>query len=168
MIALLLKELWQHTTRLLFASILLTAIVVIAIAVVLQNRQPTMVTAVFSVLYYAGPMYIIYVCNRLVATDYTEGTSEFLSALPIPPWIRLLVPWLFGALVVHCVVELNLLFTLFLAFFREGIPLLWVAQLHVQLHLFTLAWYAVAFAIQLTGRFRWLVWWVVLLVGPML
>ncbi|MCB9669899.1 MAG: hypothetical protein H6736_15560 [Alphaproteobacteria bacterium] len=163
MIALLVKSVVQHGVAFAFALVLLLSVLSTAWMVVLGQELPTLITASTATIYYAGPLFVLYVNERLVAADRLEGTSEFLAALPLTLVHRLAVPWALGLAVVAAAFELCLLATALVASRREGLPLSWLVQIHVQVGLFTLAWHTLAFGVAHTGRNRLLVWWVFLL-----
>jgi hypothetical protein len=162
MIAVLLKTLVQHGLAFLFGAALLFATLFISWTLVFAQEMPTLMTAGTGTLYYVGPLYILFVTDRLVATDRLDGTTEWLAALPMHAGHRLVLPFGIGLAVVAAVFETVLLATAVLASRREGLPLGWLLQLHVQVGLFGIAWYTMAWAVAHTGRYRWLVWWCVL------
>lgn len=163
MIALLLKNLGHHGLALTGATALLVAALFFSWALVLIQGMPTLMTAGTSTLYYLGPFFFLYVSDRFVAVDRNQGTSEFLAALPLGFFHRVVLPWVLGFLVIGVVCEGTLLSTALLASRREGVPLGWLAQLHVQVGLFALAWHSLAFGIAHTGRYRLLVWWLLIM-----
>lgn len=159
MIAVLVKTVVQHGMSIVGGFLLLFATLVIGWALVLSQELTTMITAATATLYYVGPLYILFIADRLVAADRLDGTTEFLGALPMNVVHRLVLPWTLGWTVVVATFEICLLSTAVLASRREGLPASWLLQIHVQLGLYAFAWYNLAFAVAHTGRYRWLVWW---------
>ena len=159
------KHVWHHGLAWLGGAVLLVFLLFTSWLLVLQRELPTLISACSAILYYFGPLYIIFVNERLVAHDALDGTGEFLAALPISPWKRLLVGFCVGLLVVGVVFEAMLLSTALIASRREGLPLLWLLQIHAQIGLYTFGWLAVSFGVVHLGRFRWLVWWLFFVVG---
>jgi len=153
------KNLLHHGMSFAGAFVLFASMVLVGWVVVLGEEQTSLMGAATGVFYYIGPLLIIFINDRLVARDLQDGTSEFLSALPVGGFVRLAVPFALGLFVILAVAEFVLLSTAMLASRREGIPFLWLLQLHLQAGLYLLAWHGIAFAVVHTGRWRWLVWW---------
>ena len=159
------KHVWHHGLAWLGGAVLLVFCLFTTWLMVLQRDLPTLIAACSGVIYYCGPLYIIFVNERLVARDALDGTGEFLAGLPISPWKRMLVGFSVGLAVVGVVFEGMLLSTALIASRREGLPLLWLLQIHAQIGLYTLGWFAVSFGVVHLGRFRWLFWWLFFTVG---
>lgn len=164
-VALGLKNLLHHGMSLAGAVVLFTCTVLMGWVLVLAEEQSSLLAAATGAIYYLGPLFVIFVNERLVARDLADGTAEFLAALPMGGMLRLGVPFLVGLGVLLVLGEGVLLSTALLASRREGVPLSWLVQLHLQCGTYLFAWHALAFAVAHTGRWRWLVWWTVFMVS---
>jgi hypothetical protein len=162
--ALLAKELQHHAAALLGAGALVVVGTVVTWSIGLQEDWVTLLDAALNLTAYALPALALFVAGRLVVQDHQDSTHEFLAALPISPGARAAVRFGLGFAVVEGAMLAVLVCTAALASRREGVPLGFALQLSVQLGLYLYAWYGMAFGIAHLGRFRWLVWWL-LLVG---
>jgi hypothetical protein len=159
--ALVTKYVVHHGPALFGAGVLTVAAVLSGWVLVLAEEQTSLLSAATGAIYYIGPMLVLFVVDRSFARDQVDGTSEFLAALPLGSALRLGVPFALGLLWVSIIAEGILLSTALFATRREGVPFLWLLQLHAQCGLYLFAWYALAFGVVHTGRWRWLVWWLV-------
>ncbi|MEZ4321303.1 MAG: hypothetical protein R3F61_27755 [Myxococcota bacterium] len=163
-LALALKNLLHHGMSIAGATVLFTCMLFMGWVLVLSEEQSSLMAAATGTLYYLGPLFVLFLNERLVARDLADGTAEFLSALPMSAPLRLGVPFVFGLFVVMALGEAVLLSTAVLASRREGVPFGWFLLLHLQCGTYLLAWHALAFCVAHTGRWRWLTWWSVFMV----
>ncbi|MEZ4240142.1 MAG: hypothetical protein R3F59_29120 [Myxococcota bacterium] len=162
--ALLGKELQHHFLALLGATVLVGFATVVTWQLGLQDDWITLLDAALGVGRMAMPAFALFVASRLVVGDHQDGTHEFLAALPIAPAARAAVRLVLGTALVQAVMLAVVLSTAVVASRREGVPLGFLVQLALQLAIYLYAWYGLSFGIAHLGRFRWLVWWL-LLVG---
>lgn len=159
LLALLAKELQQHTLAVLAGAGLVLAVALARIGVVLESAGPSLVQAAGDTVLVALPAFALFLGERLVAQERSSGTHAFLDALPMPPSLRFMVPWALGALATSAVTAVVVALTAAIAAHREGIPEPWLLQVFLQTQLYALASFGVAFALTHLGSLRILCWW---------
>jgi len=157
--ALVAKEVQQHGAAVLGALVLLASVQVVAWGISLFENQLTLMNTVFELAVFPLPVFVFFLAGRLVVHDHARGTHEFLVALPIAPAHRVLARFGLGLAVVLAAGLASLVVTALLASRREGLPAAWLLQLFAQQMLHLWGWFGVAFGVAHFGRYRWLVWW---------
>ena len=164
-LALVGKEVEHHALAVLGALAVVASAALIGWAIALTENYVTLMSVAHGLASMGFPLLATYLAGRLVVHDHTAGTDAFLAALPVSPALRTAVRWVLGLLVLEGAMFGLLSATALIASRREGVPASFLAALAVQLGAYLLAWHALAFAVASTGRYRWLVWWVLATLG---
>ena len=105
-----------------------------------------------------APLMALLLANRLVVREYMGRTQLFLETLPVGRSQVIAVKWLLGAVLL--LLPLAVCFAVTVAAARGQVLITphYVALVAIRSFSFVLLVYSLAFAIGLTGRYRFLVW----------
>ena len=117
-----------------------------------------LVTALF-------PLIALWLANRLVVREYMGRTQLFLETLPINRSQVIAVKWLLGAALLLVPMAICLAVTVAAARSQVLLTPHYVALVAIRSGSFMLFAYALAFAIGLTGRYRYVIWGVLVVCG---
>ncbi len=104
------------------------------------------------------PLMALWLANRLVVREYMGRTQLFLETLPISRSQVIAVKWLLGAALLLLPMAVCLAVTVAAARSQVLLTPHYVALVAIRSASFMLFAYALAFAIGLTGRYRYVIW----------
>jgi len=154
--ALLRKELHEHRWVLLVLCLLLCLVQGVTLLSARQSGSP--MAAFQAMVASMGPLIALMLANRLVVREYMGRTQLFLETLPVSRLQVIAVKWLLGATLLFLVMAASLAIVLFAARGKVVLTPHFVALVALRAASFLLLMYALAFAIGLTGRYRFLIW----------
>ena len=105
-----------------------------------------------------GPLMALLLANRLVVREYMGRTQLFLETLPVSRHQVLAVKWLLGFVLLLLPLAVCLAVTVWASRGQVLLTPGYVGLVAIRSASFTVLVYALAFAIGLTGRYRYLVW----------
>ena len=159
--ALLRKELREHwlvlTCMWVFAALTLLALQV------QSNEKGSPMTAYHGMVFGFAPLLALLLASRLVVREYNGRTQLFLETLPISRSQVLATKWGLGAALLLLTLTLSFGVTLLAARSQVSLNQHYIGLVAIRSMTFLLFIHALAFAIGLTGRYRFLLW--ALLVG---
>lgn len=162
--ALLSKE-WREHRWILLAMLLLLALVQGTALISASTRGSPMVAYQIMVVLFA-PLMALVLANRLVVREYMGRTQLFLETLPVNRAQVLALKWLLGAALLLLVMAACLGATLLAARAQVLLTPHYIVLVALRSGSFVFFCYALAFAIGLTGRYRHIIWGV--LIGCMI
>lgn len=162
LIALLGKELHQHSVAIAVGGVFFACIVVSQVGILLDENAPTLMQAAGNSVLVGIPPLVLFLSERLVTQERRSGTHAFLDALPLPAMLRTAVPWGLGFVVTMSLTAAAVFGTAQIAVLREGVPTPWLHQIHLQCQLYAAASLGMAFAVAQLGTLRILTWWLFL------
>ena len=109
-----------------------------------------------------APLMALVLVNRLVVREYMGRTQLFLETLPVSRTQVLAVKWLLGGAVLSLAMLACFGATLFIARDKVMLTSHYVSLVAIRSASFVLFSYALAFAVGLTGRYRYVIWSVLL------
>lgn len=165
MLALLKKE-WREHRWVLLAMLLVLAIAQLVLLMSDRWMGSPMVAYQKLVATVAPPMALILV-SRLVVREYMGRTQLFLETLPVNRAQVIGLKWLFGAAVLLLSMAACLGVTLLAARGHVALTPHFISLVAIRSASFLFFAYALAFAVGLTGRYRYVLWGM-LLVGAIL
>jgi ABC-type transport system involved in multi-copper enzyme maturation permease subunit len=154
--ALLRKELREHRWVLLGMSVVL-ALLQLSMLLAAESRGSPMVAYQVSVTLFA-PLMALLLANRLVVREYMGRTQLFLETLPVNRAQVLALKWLLGAALLLLAMAVCFGVTLLVARGRVVLTPHYMALVAIRSTSFIFLAYALAFAIGLTGRYRHVIW----------
>lgn len=154
--ALLRKE-WREHRWVLLATLLVLAAAQFATLMSVGTMGSPMV-AFQKLVAVFGPLMALILVNRLVVREYMGRTQLFLETLPVSRTQVIALKWLLGAGLLFMAMAACLGITLLAARGQVALTPHYIALLAVRGASFTLLSYALAFAIGLTGRYRFIIW----------
>jgi ABC-type transport system involved in multi-copper enzyme maturation permease subunit len=158
--ALLRKELREHRWVLLALLLLLA----LGQAVILRaaGMMGSPMVAYQKVVVIMAPLMALVLANRLVVREYMGRTQLFLETLPVSRTQVLATKWLLGGALLLLALGACLGAALFFARGKVTLTPHYVALVAIRSASFVLFSYALAFAVGLTGRYRYVIWSVLL------
>ena len=105
-----------------------------------------------------APMMAVLLVNRMVVREYMGRTQLFLETLPVGRAQVIAVKWLLGAVLLMLTMAVCLAVTVWAASGQVLLTPHYVGLVALRSASFMLLMYALAFAIGLTGRYRYLAW----------
>lgn len=159
--ALLYKE-WREHRWVLLAILLLLAL---AQAVALHGARTmgSPMVAYQKIVVLMAPLIALVLGNRLVVREYMGRTQLFLETLPVSRSQVLAVKWVLGMVVLLLAMAACLGVTLYAARGQVLLTQHYVALLAIRSASFVFLTYALAFLVGLTGRYRYVIWPLLLL-----
>lgn len=154
--ALLNKELREHRWVLLAMLILLAVGQVVAINNAETAGSP--MVAYQKLVAIIAPLMALILVNRLVVREYSGRTQLFLETLPINRAQVVGLKWLLGAALLFLAMGACFGFTLLAASEQVVLTPRYIALVAIRSASFIFLIYALVFAIGLTGRYRHLIW----------
>ncbi|QNA98901.1 ABC-2 transporter permease [Massilia sp. Se16.2.3] len=154
--ALLYKE-WREHRWVLLAMLLLLALGQ-AVALRAAGIMGSPMVAYQKIVAIMVPLMALVLANRLVVREYMGRTQLFLETLPVSRTQVLAVKWLLGCALLLLAMGACLGATLLLARHKVTLTPHYVAMVAIRSASFALFSYALAFAIGLTGRYRYVIW----------
>jgi len=154
--ALLYKELREHRWVLLAMLLLLG----LAQAVTLwgAGMMGSPMVAYQKIVVTMAPLMALVLANRLVVREYMGRTQLFLETLPVSRTQVLAVKWLLGAALLFLAMAACLGAALLVARGKTLLTPHYVAMVAIRSASFVFFCYALAFAVGLTGRYRYVIW----------
>jgi len=159
--ALLCKE-WREHRWVLLAVVLLLALAQ-AVALNGAGTMGSPMVAYQKVVVLMAPLISLVFANRLVVREYMGRTQLFLETLPVSRSQVLAVKWLLGMAVLLLAMAACLGATLLVARGQVLLTPHYVALVAIRSASFVFLCYALAFMVGLTGRYRVVVWPLLLL-----
>ena len=160
--ALLRKELREHRW------VLLAMLILLAVGQVLTllnaNEMGSPMVAYQKLVLLTGPLLALVLANRLVVREYMGRTQLFLETLPVNRVQVLALKWVLGAALLLLGMAACFATTLLAARGQVLLTPHYIAMVAIRSGSFIFFAYALAFAIGLTGRYRHVIW-AVLIVG---
>lgn len=159
--ALLYKE-WREHRWVLLAMLLLLAL---AQAVALHGARTmgSPMLAYQKIVVLMAPLIALLLGNRLVVREYMGRTQLFLETLPVSRSQVLAVKWVLGMVVLLLAMAACLGVTLYAARGQVLLTQHYVGLLAIRSASFVFLTYALAFLVGLTGRYRYVIWPLLLL-----
>lgn len=159
--ALLYKE-WREHRWVLLAILLLLAL---AQALALQGAEMmgSPLVAYQRVVVLMAPLISLIVVNRLVVREYMGRTQLFLETLPVSRSQVLANKWLLGITVLSLALAACFGAALFLARGKVSLTPHFIALVAIRSASFVFFSYALVFVVGLTGRYRYVIWFMLLL-----
>ncbi|MES2316865.1 MAG: ABC transporter permease subunit [Pseudomonadota bacterium] len=141
---------------------LLALWLVLALAQFATLKQSTMegspMAAYRQLVSFMAPIMALLLVNRMVVREYMGRTQLFLETLPVSRTQVIAVKWLLGAALLLVPMAICLVVTLLAARSQVTLTPHYIALVTVRSMSFMLLFYALAFAVGLTGRYRYLIW----------
>ncbi len=158
--ALLRKE-WREHRRVLLAMLIVLAIGQ-AVTLLGAGQMGSPMAAYQKVVVLFAPLTALLLANRLVVREYMGRTQLFLETLPVHRAQVLALKWLFGAALLS--LAMAACFGVILLAARGQVLLTphYIALVAIRSASFIFLSYALAFAIGLTGRYRFVIWGVLI------
>ena len=154
--ALVRKELREHRW------VLLAMLLLLALGQTLMLRGAGMMgspmAAFHKIVVLMGPLMALVLVNRLVVREYMGRTQLFLETLPVSRTQVLAVKWLLGIALLLLALAACLGATLLAARGKVTLTPHYVALVAIRGASFVFFSYALAFAVGLTGRYRFIIW----------
>jgi len=154
--ALLRKELREHRW------VLLAMLIVLAIgqagALLSAGTMGSPMVAFRTLLAFIAPLMALILVNRLVVREYMGRTQLFLETLPVNRVQVIALKWLLGAALLLLAMAVCLGVTLLAARGQVLLTPHYIALVAIRSASFIFFAYAIAFAIGLTGRYRYVIW----------
>lgn len=154
--ALLRKELREHRWILLLLLVLLA--LAQAVTLISAREQGSPMAAFRAMVVIMTPLLALMLANRLVVREYMGRTQLFLETLPVSRLQVIGVKWLLGATLLLLAMAACLAIALLAARGKVVLTPHFVTLVALRAAGFVLLMYALAFAIGLTGRYRFLIW----------
>lgn len=154
--ALLRKELREHRWVLLAMLLVLALSQAAALFTAAMAGSP--MVAYQKVVLSIAPLMALLVTNRLVVREYMGRTQLFLETLPVNRTQVIALKWLLGAALLLLAMSACFGATLLAARAQVVLTPHYIALVAVRSASFILFFYALAFAIGLTGRYRFAIW----------
>lgn len=154
--ALLRKE-WREHRWMLLAMLLVLAISQGG-ALISSAMMGSPMVAYQKVAMLIAPLMALLVTNRLVVREYMGRTQLFLETLPVSRTQVIALKWLLGAALLLLAMSACLGATLLAARAQVLLTPHYVGLVAVRSASFILFFYALAFAVGLTGRYRFAIW----------
>lgn len=159
--ALLYKE-WREHRWVLLAILLLLALAQ-AVALHGARMMGSPVVAYQKVVVLMAPLIALVFAHRLVVREYMGRTQLFLETLPVSRSQVLAVKWVLGMTVLLLAMAACLGTTLYAARGQVLLTPHYIALLAIRSASFAFFSYALAFLVGLTGRYRYVIWPLLLL-----
>ena len=156
MVPLLRKE-WREHRWVLLAMLALLAFWQMATLTNASTMGSPMV-AYQRMVAFVAPLMALLLVNRLVVREYMGRTQLFLETLPVNRAQVIALKWLLGAVLLLLPMAACLTVTLLLARGQVLLTPHYIALVAIRSASFILFVYALAFAIGLTGRYRYVIW----------
>jgi len=158
--ALFYKELREHRW------VLLAMLLLLALGQALMLKGARMLgspmAAFQQILTAMAPLMALVLANRLVVREYMGRTQLFLETLPVSRNQVLAIKWLLGMTLLLLAMAACFGATLFFARGKVVLTPHYVALVAIRSASFVFLCYALAFAVGLTGRYRYFIWSVLL------
>ncbi len=152
-LALARKELWQHGLVVLALYLLLAGVAALLLfGVAVAQRTISVLESHATFVRFFVPLAALALSQRLVVDEYSQGTQRLLEALPIRRWEVVVTKLALGVIVISMAAMASLALSSAVAAIREPLTLRWLALVAFKTELFTVATFAVVFAIAMTGR----------------
>ncbi|MBD8528943.1 MULTISPECIES: ABC transporter permease subunit [unclassified Massilia] len=154
--ALLYKE-WREHRWVLLAMLLLLALAQ-AGALRAAGMMGSPMVAYQKIVVLMAPLLALVLASRLVVREYMGRTQLFLETLPVSRTQVLAVKWLLGGALLLLSMAACLSATLLVARGQVVLTPHYVAMVAIRSASFVFFAYALAFAVGLTGRYRYVIW----------
>lgn len=158
--ALLGKELREHRWVLLFLLLMFAAVQVLTMMGAATMGSP--MVAYQKLVVGIAPLMALILVNRLVVREYMGRTQLFLETLPVHRAQVIALKWLLGAALLSLVMAACLGAIVLAARGQVLLTPRFIALVTIRSASFLFFSYALAFAIGLTGRYRYIVWGVLI------
>ena len=154
--ALLRKELREH--RWVLLAMLLVLAICQASTLIAAKEMGSPMGAYQKLVVAIAPLMALVLANRLVVREYMGRTQLFLETLPVNRSQVLALKWLLGAALLVLAMAACLGVTLLAARGQVSLTPHYIALVAIRSASFIFLAYALAFAIGLTGRYRYVIW----------